>query len=86
LSAAAALALSNRLPAWKHSFDRLRKLPNYLALGVFDNPPQLSNLKDFSFDSDDIEALKNCKPGDCLIQMPASSIDELHSIASDPLM
>ena len=59
-------------------FDRLRKLPNYLALGVFSNPPQLSDLKGFSFDSDDIQALKNCKPGDCLIQMPASSIEEFH--------
>ena len=58
-------------------FDRLRKLPNYLALGVFSNPPQESDLKGFSFESDDIQALKSCKPGDCLIQMPASSIEEL---------
>jgi hypothetical protein len=57
-------------------FDRLRKLPSYLALGVFGNPPQLSDLKDFSFDSDDIQALKNCKPGDCQLQIPASSIEE----------
>jgi len=61
-----------------HDFDRLRKLPSYLALGVFSNPPQPSDLKDFSFDDDDIQALKDCKPGDCLIQMPASSIEELH--------
>src|SRR5271157_2349440 len=59
-------------------FNRLRKLPNYLGLGVFSNPPQLSDLKGFSFDSDDIQSLKNCKPGDCLIQMPANSIEELH--------
>jgi hypothetical protein len=60
-----------------HDFDRLRKLPNYLALGVFSNPPQPSDLKGFSFESDDIKSLKDCKPGDCLIQMPASSIEEL---------
>jgi len=59
-------------------FDRLRKLPNYLALGVFSNPPQLSDLKGFSFDSDEIKALQECKPGDCQIQMPASSIEEVH--------
>jgi hypothetical protein len=58
-------------------FDRLRKLPNYLALGVFSNPPQLSDLKGFTFDDDDLKAVKNCKPGDCLIQMPASSIEDL---------
>jgi hypothetical protein len=62
-----------------HDFDRLRKLPNYLALGVFSNPPQASDLNGFSFDADDIKGLKNCKPGDCLIQMPASSIEELQA-------
>ena len=61
-----------------HDFDRLRKLPSYLALGVFSNPPQASDLKSFEFDSDDIKGLKNCKTGDCLIQMPTSSIEELH--------
>jgi len=59
-------------------FDRLRRLPDYLALGVFSNPPQLSDLKDFSFDDDDIQALQNCKPGHCLLQMPASSIEAFH--------
>jgi hypothetical protein len=59
-----------------HDFDRLRKLPGYLALGVFSNPPQPSDLKDFSFDSDDIKGLKNCKPGDCAIQLPSTSMEE----------
>lgn len=58
-------------------FDRLRKLPNYLALGVFSNPPQLSDLNGFSFDSDEIQALQNCKPDDRRIQMPSSGIEEL---------
>jgi hypothetical protein len=60
------------------NFDRLRKAPGFLALGVFTNPPQLSDLDGFTFDRDDIEALKNCEPGNCRIQMPATSIDELH--------
>ena len=58
-------------------FDRMRKLPNYLALGILSSPPQLSDLDGFSFDSDDLEELKKCKPGDCLIQMPTTSIEEL---------
>jgi len=61
----------------RHDFDRLRALPNYLAFGAFSNPPQLSDLKGFGFDGDDIKSLRNCKPGQCLIQMPASSIQEL---------
>jgi len=60
-----------------HDFDRLRALPDYLALGVFSDPPQLSDLQDFSFDNDDIKGLRSCKRGNCLIQMPANSIEEL---------
>ena len=60
-----------------HDFDRRRKLPNYLALGVFSTPPRLSDLEGFSFDEDDVQALKDCQPGDCQIQMPASSIEEI---------
>ncbi len=63
---------------FSRDFDRLRKLPGYLAIAEFSNPPQLSDLKDFTFDSEDIKELKNCKPGDCKVQMPASSIEELH--------
>jgi hypothetical protein len=59
-------------------FDRLRKLPNYLALGVLSDPPQLSDFNGFSFESDDIKALKSCKPGNCPIQLPASSIEKFH--------
>ncbi len=71
-------ALPESYVQFSHDFDRIRKLPNYLALGVFSNPPLLSDLKGFSFDSDEIQALKNCKPGDCQIQLPASSIEDFH--------
>jgi hypothetical protein len=60
-----------------HDYNRLRKLPSNLALGVFSNPPTLSDLKGFTFDNDDIKALKDCKPGNCLLQMPEGSIEEL---------
>jgi hypothetical protein len=60
------------------NFDRLREVPGFLALGVFTDPPQLSDLRGFAFDSDDIKALKDCEPGNCRIQMPATSIEELH--------
>jgi hypothetical protein len=64
---------------FSRDFDRLRTLPGYLAIGQFSNPPQLSDLKGFAFESEDIKALKNCKTGDCEVQMPTSSIEELHS-------
>lgn len=60
-----------------YDFDRLRQIPEYVAIGKFSDPPQLSDLKGFSFDSKDIEALKNCKPANCQIQLPASGIEAL---------
>src|ERR1700689_2345094 len=63
---------------FSRDFDRLRTLPGYLAIGRFSDPPQLSDLNGFTFDSEDIKALRNCKTGDCEIQMPTSSIEELH--------
>src|SRR5262249_7646805 len=71
-------AAPERYFEFNRDFYRLRKLPGYLALGVFGNPPQQSDLKGFLFQDDDIQALKKCKPGDCLVQMPADSIEEIH--------
>ena len=62
------------------NFDRLREVPGFLALGVFTDPPQLSDLRGFAFDSQDIQDLKNCEPGNCRIQMPATSIEDLHRL------
>jgi len=56
--------------------NRLRKLRYTRELEKFSNPPQVSDLRDFSFDSNDVQALKRCQPGACKIQMPASYIEE----------
>jgi hypothetical protein len=57
--------------------DRRRKLPEYLALGKFSNPPQLTDLEGFRFDKDDIRALKECKPSHCDVQIPAQSMQDI---------
>jgi len=61
-----------------YDFDRLRKMPNYLALEKFGSPPQLSDLKGFALDSQDIKDLKDCKPEHCNLQIPASTIADVH--------
>jgi hypothetical protein len=58
-----------------YDFDRLRKIPEYLAVAKFSDPPQASDLKGFSLDSEDIQALKNCKPDNCQVQLPTSGIE-----------
>jgi hypothetical protein len=63
-----------------NDFDRIRKLPDVLALMRFTNPPQLSDLKGWELDSDDIKALKKCKVGDCALQVPAKSIEDISKL------
>jgi hypothetical protein len=60
-----------------YDFDLLRQIPGYEAIEKFSNPPQPSDLKGYAYDSDDIKALKNCKPNNCQLQIPASSIEAL---------
>src|SRR4029077_9489870 len=43
--------------------DALRKLPSYLTIQKFSDPPQLSDLDGFALEADDIKQLKNCEPG-----------------------
>jgi hypothetical protein len=57
--------------------NRMRKIPGYVEFGVFENPPMLSDLDGLSLDSDDIRALRICRPGVCEIQLPGASMREL---------
>ena len=43
--------------------EELRRLPNYLAVLRFSNPPQLSDLGGLTLEPDDIKQLKNCDTG-----------------------
>ena len=56
--------------------EELRKLPSYLAIQQFSSPPQLTDLKEFTVDSEDFRELKDCKPGHCKFQLPAERMDE----------
>jgi hypothetical protein len=61
---------------------RLRKLPNYLAIRRFSEPPQLSDLEGFTLEDEDVKQLKNCKPGKCEVQLPAAAIEEFQKSVS----
>lgn len=56
--------------------DALRKLPSYLAIQSFSDPPQLSDLEGFTLNEQDITELKDCKTGHCQLQLPTDAIEE----------
>jgi hypothetical protein len=66
-----------RYPKLAYDFDLLRQVPGYEAIEKFSNPPQLSDLKGYAYDSEDVKALKNCKPDNCQLQLSASSLEAL---------
>jgi len=57
--------------------DALRKLPNYLAIRKFSDPPRLSDLDGFTVEEDDVKDLKDCKPGHCELQLPTEAMETL---------
>jgi hypothetical protein len=56
--------------------DALRKLPSYLAIQTFSDPPQLPDLDGFTLTQRDLEELKNCKAGHCQFQLPSERIED----------
>jgi len=56
--------------------EALRKLPNYLAIQKFSDPPQLSDVDAFSLTQQDLQELKRCKAGDCEFQLPSEAIED----------
>ena len=61
--------------------DALRKLPSYLAIQSFSDPPQLSDLEGFTLEEQDITELKNCKTEHCQVQLPTEAIEDFqHSV------
>jgi len=55
--------------------EELRKLPSYIAIQKFSDPPQLSDLEGFTLEAEDIKQLKNCDPGRCEVQLPSDAMD-----------
>jgi len=56
--------------------DALRKLPSYLAIQSFSDPPKLSDLEGFTLEEQDITELKNCKTEHCQLQLPTEAIED----------
>ena len=54
---------------------RRKRIDGYLGAGEFSAPPTVGDLDGLSLERDDIEDLKNCRPGDCELQLPEESME-----------
>jgi hypothetical protein len=62
--------------------------PTRLRFGLFSDPAQLADVRGVTIDRHDVQALKNCRPGDCDVKLPASEMERIHQevdwSAADP--
>jgi len=52
----------------------LRNSPIVLQLGVFSSPPRVDDFQGLTFEPYDLQTIRNCKPGDCGVRLPAPAM------------
>lgn len=72
-------ALPESYVAYAQDFGRLRKTPGYLAIQKIGIPLKQSDFAQFGFGPDDVKALRECRPSDCDVQLPGTTIEQLRS-------
>jgi hypothetical protein len=70
------------LMAWTRAITELKRSRFVLAIGRFSYPPTTADLDKLSLDERDLEAIRECVPGDCGVKLSASEIESLKSIAA----
>src|SRR2546426_2579628 len=54
------------------------RTPNRTQLGIFSNPATESDVAAVTVNSRDVGDMKNCKPGDCVVKLPATDMQSIH--------
>jgi hypothetical protein len=52
--------------------------PNRTQLGIFSNPATESDVAAVTVNNRDVGDMKNCKPGDCVVKLPATDMRSIH--------
>ncbi|MCC6364339.1 MAG: hypothetical protein IT165_12510 [Bryobacterales bacterium] len=74
-----AVRIRSTCEAFVSSYADVEKLADgksYLQVRKFSSPPQAPDLADLVLDREDLRELRDCRPGDCEIQMPASLMEQ----------
>ena len=59
-------------------FPTFLRLPNRSQLGIFSTPATDRDVAAVTVNSRDVAEIKNCKPGDCVVKLPAADMRRLH--------
>jgi hypothetical protein len=54
------------------------RTPGRTQLGIFSNPATESDVAAVTINSRDVADMKNCKPGNCVVKLPATDMHRIH--------
>jgi hypothetical protein len=54
------------------------RTPNRAQLGVFSDPAVASDVAAVTVSSRDVSEMKDCRPGDCVVKLPATDMQRIH--------
>jgi hypothetical protein len=57
-----------------------RKVPAVPEIGLFSDPPKLEDLNGLTIPEDDLEGLKNCRPGKCIVKLGEEGLSAIQRI------
>jgi hypothetical protein len=60
------------------NFPTSLRTPNRTQLGIFSNPAVESDVAAVVINSRDVAEIKSCKPGDCVVKLPAADMRRIH--------
>ena len=52
----------------------LRRSRVFMEVGTFSSAPRVEDLRGLTFEDSDLDAIRECKPGDCGVRLPAESM------------
>jgi len=55
------------------------RTPGRTQLGIFSNPAVESDVAAVTINARDVSDMKNCKPGDCVVKLPATDMRQIHA-------
>ncbi len=67
----------DRLAAWMHRIEELKKSDKVPAVGRFSSPPTVADVADLTLEDKDLQDLRTCRVGSCDLKLTADEITRL---------
>ena len=62
------------------NIQRFESSTGVMQAGLFSRPPQISDISNLKWESDDLEQIKNCDPEKCTVRLPGGSVLQFQSV------